>query len=186
MELALSFILGILGSIIASCLFLYLVLHKLRPQIEIAPVIALETDKGENWYWFKIINKSRFDGFDLKFILEKTVTVPCNGGFHITDFEKIPFRQDSFGLIPKRIPPKKSNGKSKKPKDVDTASHCFQVRTSTDLEKLLKDQHTALRLQVILRHGLTGLSDSFEWNFVNASSIKKGSFKFGESFEIES
>ena len=62
--------------------------------------------------------------------------------------------------------------------------HCLVIRCHEDLEDILSVPTNGLVIQVSLKHGLTGLSEVFEYEYGNSNDIKKGKFKPGTKIEI--
>lgn len=83
MDYFLNFLLGVIASLIASTLFLYYILTKLRPKIEISPVIAYYKDftiPAEKRYYFKFINKSIHPAYDLRLRVCELIRQPAGNG----------------------------------------------------------------------------------------------------------
>jgi hypothetical protein len=166
--------------IIVAFLFLRFVLFYLRPRIDTSPEIAIETDEtGVDWYWFKIVNRSRYEGFDLKFTVESSTLVPAsNGCYHRKFDQRIGLHLNSFSSIPRYLSDKKEERLK------SSAPHCFQVRTKEDVRKIMRDKSKTIILHVSLKHGLSGLARTFDQPFTSESVVKKGSFAFGNKLKI--
>lgn len=59
------------------------------------------------------------------------------------------------------------------------AIQAIRIRTSIDIEELLKDPNISVQLEVSLRHGLTGLTKVFKMDYCDISEVKKGKFTYG-------
>ncbi len=62
-DIILSFIVGLIGGVLSSWIFLLFVTKYYRPKIIISDKIAY--DKTELKYWFKLINKTNRDLYDI-------------------------------------------------------------------------------------------------------------------------
>ena len=76
-----QFFLGILASLIASIIFLFIILIFLAPSIKISGFIVKrpgipERDEPDNVYVFKIVNMSYFKCFDVKLELFRLERLP--------------------------------------------------------------------------------------------------------------
>jgi len=85
-----DFILSISSSLIASIIFLFILLIFLRPRVKIASSICLQKDIFENTtrdcYIFKIINLSYFSAYDISLELCNQVTYPVKDGINYRYF----------------------------------------------------------------------------------------------------
>lgn len=172
-----DFLLSIISSVIASTFFIFLILHFLRPKIKISPYIAVNSmfsEGGNPVYFFKIINLSLFTAYDLSMELWAQELYPVKNGMN-SRFIELPLRRKTLSYVPEY----KLLWKSKKYGD-------FAILASTNhnIRETLANPHHSIRLQVTLRHGLTGLSKVFYLDYANESVIKQGIFTFGNSFEI--
>ena len=171
-----DFCFSVASSLVASCLFLVLILVFLRPSIKISEIICKGTDyKGEPCYILKFYNTSVFSAFDAEITfleLEEEQAEPK--GKHLW-FETIELATPHFSVVPRWIP----NFMVK-----NHAYHCFQIRTYHDLEPSLMDKHKWLQVKITLRHGLTGLSKNFIKNYRTTSVVKPGKFELGNSFKV--
>ena len=64
------------------------------------------------------------------------------------------------------------------------ADYAMLFRTYEDLPTILNNERNAIKIQITLKHGLTGLSKVYHVEYVNCSDIKKGHFAFGNNFAI--
>jgi hypothetical protein len=178
MDYLINFLLGVAGSLIASILFLYYILTYLRPQIKISPVIAHYKDltiPGERRYYFKMINLSRYDAFDLRFRVCELIRIPAGNGKMHEQRKDMRVRFDHMAHVPK----------FRKIKDGETfAPHALIVTCLDDLLPILDDDNKCVELQVTLRHGLTGLARVFQYEYGNSSVVKNGIFDFGNHLTI--
>lgn len=175
-DFIINIIVNILCSVAASLIFLMLVLHFLRPLVAISPVIVKGKDTSDAEkvaYSIKIVNKSLFKAFDINVELHEVRQIPAHpSGFH-TQLKKIPLIVEHFPcLAPNRLFGRKDG------------VNCVQFRTNADIEKIVSNEQRTLKFQIILRHGLTGLSEIFQKEYVLKELIKNGQFSNGNKFEI--
>lgn len=175
-----SFLLGLLGNIISSFLFLLAVLWLLRPKISVCSQIAMQKNAIEGEpvaYFFKIVNKSLFDAFDIQLELSKMehIKVSKEGiNERITDVE---LKHNEI----KHIMPYMTTSKCKKR---NYAKHAILFRSFQNLSDILKNENETLELQITLRHGLTGLSRVYKSAYIDSNDIIEGTFEFGNSLNI--
>jgi hypothetical protein len=171
------FLFGITYAFTTSVIFLFVVLVFFRPKIEISPFICKQVnnlDKETDYFYvFKIINKSYFSAFDVQLECFKTSLYRGTSGGINVRFKNIELKINSF----KHIPPFQKN------KEGRTSPHCMLFRTNEKLSDLLINQDVGLRIQVTLRHGLSGLATFYVKDFT-PSSIKEGEFAFGNKVEV--
>lgn len=63
-----QFLTGLLGNIIASFIFLFVLLFLFKPKIAISPFICkgeLQNEPGVFYFFIKVVNKSIFSAYDL-------------------------------------------------------------------------------------------------------------------------
>ncbi|MFN5557594.1 MAG: hypothetical protein ACK48F_15360, partial [Chryseotalea sp.] len=70
----------LLGGMIGSFIFLFIILLILRPKIDIASFICKVQKEGKAYYTFKFVNKSFFHAHDLKIELYVTKKIPMGRG----------------------------------------------------------------------------------------------------------
>lgn len=178
MEHLLSFVIGLLGSLVASVIFLYYILTKLRPRIDISPYIAYFKDLNvpdSKRYYFKIVNKSSHAAFDVRFRICELIRWPAANGKMHEQRKDLEVRKEYLSHVPKY----------KKIRDGDTfAPHAIIITCLDDRKPILEDTNKCIELQVLLRHGLTGLSKVFHYEYSNINSVKEGIFDFGNQLTI--
>lgn len=184
-DIFLTVLLNLVCGIIVSLVFLWFLLRWLRPQIKISDQICCTTESVKNEqgqeieipkYTFKVVNCSIFHAFDVKIELYALRPIPLVGAnsnlkliklklrtsdrTHITRFRKKHHQKDPFALF------------------------AFLLHTNDDLDKYLAENETYIELRITLRHGLTGLADTFTQQFSTQDVIKKGyKFNFGAKFD---
>jgi hypothetical protein len=166
-----SFVTGIGSSVIASMMFIHLYMARKVPRLLIADQISNEIDKGGSFFWFKYINQTGAAIYDVR--IEATLVTPegSDGGQNL-GVEYIEFSNRSYTYVPAES------------KLDSNALHAVQVRCSKDLHELWSNSASFLRLQIIAKHELSGLSKVFIKDYHTTSKIKKGSFAFGNDLSI--
>jgi hypothetical protein len=171
-----QFILGACSSLVASFVFLFAILVFLRPSIKIGKTIVMEKDnEGKDCYRIKFYNTSIFSAYDAIINLVALDEQPAEPkGKHIY-FNDIPLTKYEFNVIFRWLPMILTK---------NYAHNCTQIKTFENLEDILKHPNKSLQLKITLRHGLTGLSKTFVKNYHTKAILEKGSFAFGNSFEV--
>ena len=174
----LDFFLSIGASLIASIIFIFLLLLYLRPNIKISPYVCQQKDtfdnSGRECYMFKVVNLSLFSAYDIAVELSSLVSYPVKDGMNFRFFP-LTLKTDKLNFIA-----------SYRPKwyRKNYADYAMIFRTYDDLKEILDNERNSIKIQVTLRHGLTGLSKVHYMDYVNCSDIKKGHFLFGKNFNV--
>ena len=164
-----SIISGIISGIIASILLNWYYWSN-KPRLKISELIAVNSE-GE--YHIKIINKLRFYVTNI-FIQIQLITVSNGNGGTILNTHNIDYSSDKIKII---NPHKKSD---------NDASYALQFAFSKNLEDIWKeDERTYLKLILYCSNEHNNSSRLFEQRYYKKKCIKRGSFKFGDSLEIE-
>lgn len=173
-----EFLLSIVASLIASGIFIFLLLFLMRPRIKISPYICKKLDNFDNinqtYYAFKIVNMSWFSAFDISIELSSLVSYPLKSGIN---FRYTPLKLKTskcFYLAPYRPTFYKK----------DYAEHALIVRTYDNIEEILAANEKSIKIEVTLRHGVTGLSKIHTMTFADCSEIRTGNFGYGSNFNI--
>ena len=174
MTLTQTTLLSIGCSILASFIFLFIVLAFFKPKIKIADIICKNsnqfTDDINEYYFFKIINMSLFSAYDVRVelnVLEKYQTPPSG---------MMNKRTISLTLVLSNV----SHLPYFRPKWLrKDADHCIRFRTLDNLSEIISNPYKSVQLQVTLRHGLTGLVKVFYQDYADVSLIKEGKFTYG-------
>lgn len=166
-----SILIGVFSSLSASALFLVL-LFRLRPKLEVSSEIADQSDDGGPCYAFKIVNRSRYQAFDisLEAMLITPKQVPGGPVNHVTE------------LILRKSHFQECGGFSPADKE---AHYAFRVATLDNLRDLWVSDTQYLRVNVVSRHALSGFSGVQTMIFNTKSQIKKGKHRFGNSLVVE-
>ncbi|RYC71244.1 MULTISPECIES: hypothetical protein [Spirosoma] len=170
--------LGLITNLVSSAVFLPMIFVLLKPKILISSYI-METDKDSRFpnqavFSFKIINSSIFfKAFDVNLNLW-SVTEEVASGKNDIVIQDVPLVRSDLFYIESVI-----KGCSL----VDKNSPCACIfTTTTDIRPLVAQRNQYLQLQVIVRHGLSGLSGVFTKKYYKPSKyIMKGEFKHGLS-----
>ena len=167
-----SLVLGIISGLIASYLFLIGYLKKKRPIIEISQYISKVDYKGEINYFFKFINKTDSEIFDVH--IEPTFYKPV-GDFNGRNLvgADITLKDNFSAYIP-----------------CDTANdehnlHAMRIRTTDDLEKDWTDESSFIRLTIIAKHSLSGLNKVFVKDFLSKDCITTKKFLSGNDLNVK-
>ena len=128
----------------------------LSPIITISPTIAKGVNAaGQDIFRFKIVNLSRFRAFDISISVQK-VTILIQNGNHVT-IDPIPL---SGGI--KGIPFLESKKAGEKdPHNI----HACRFGTLDDIPTMLNLGNCYLEVQVVARHGVSGLPRVFTRRF---------------------
>ncbi|MEI8273504.1 MAG: hypothetical protein WCG08_12850 [Paludibacter sp.] len=164
---------GLFTSLISAITFLY-ILNLLRPKIEISPQISKGLSlKNELKYSIKVINKTKFNIYDIKAQLHIIRKHQTPSG-EIEKSELIELKRNVPFVLKKF---------DKKDTSYD---YVFRFVTYVDLESIwVDDSKDILRFRMICKHQISGVLDCFEQNYrVKKSVIKNGDFKAGNLFEI--
>ncbi|WP_298148623.1 hypothetical protein [Flavobacterium sp.] len=170
-EILTSQFLSIATGLISSYLFLIYFLRKKRAQISISPHISKRELDGQINYFFKFVNKTRAEIFDVRVEPTFYKQVGGIGGLNIQG-KDIKLVQDFISYIPE--------GKSADPNSL----HAWRVRTTQDLEEEWQDESTYIRLTIIAKHSLSGFSSIFVQEFHSKASITSKQFVTGDSLEV--
>jgi hypothetical protein len=170
------FFFGLTYAIVASLIFLFVLLFLFRPYLKIGDKIASHIDEtGKACFRFKFYNRSFFSGHDAVIDLRMLEDMPANPTGKDVLVTKVELTTRNFPYIPRYIP-----GYFVK----NYAYHCIQVKTYADVRNILSDRKNSLQLRIILKHGLTGLSKNYIRDFNTPKCIVNGEWVFGNSLEI--
>ncbi|MBV9961149.1 MAG: hypothetical protein JO072_02780 [Parafilimonas sp.] len=173
-------------NILASGIFIFLLLWLGKPKFNISCFICAmpetnpEFNKGKDnviKYTMKIVNKSIFHAFDTDFelrLMSPTFHTAAHSNLMIIS---LPARAAKM----KHIPRYRKNYKDKDP----FALFANLIHTTEDLRSFLNVPENYLELKVTVRHGLTGLADTFIQTFSNPDCIKPNhKFGFGKRLDV--
>ncbi len=180
-----SFLLAVLAAVIAAYISIFVILFFLRPKIKISKKICKQKDRFDSTkdcFVFKVVNKSWFHAFDLSVKL-----IQCDAVIAMTSQNRNDLRittielehPTTFTHVAKNTP-----WFWKKITSRDNGYYAIQFKTYEKITKALDDEHSTLRLQVIMRHGLSGLTHVFHRDYRNTQSLFSGYFGFGNDCSI--
>lgn len=164
-------------SLLASFIFIILLLYFLKPQIKIVEKIAfknikIDGDEGQDAYLFKIINKSFFSAYEIKAQLSSYKIIQGENGIIDHHYTHIPLRNDN-------VPHIEAYSWFR-----DDGKNCIVFITYNQISKLLKNENGNIELLISAKHGLTGLTHIFKFSFTTESYVKNGKFKSGNCEDI--
>jgi hypothetical protein len=168
------FLFGLTYAIVASLVFLFIVLFLFKPKIKIAPYLCKVANVGAvPYYSFKFVNMSFFPAHDVKIELHKIRKIPMGEGKYNNEREKLELVNGQVSHVP---------GRALFWNRKDTDPHCLTVRSIENIGEILNDPYNGISLQVGLRHGLTGLSKVLDQEYGSGTTIANGRFKPGTKF----
>jgi hypothetical protein len=175
-----SLAIGLFGSLLASFIFILLLLKYYRPKLFLSNLICqkLEETPGgtRDKFSFKILNKSIYHGYDIH--IELFLMTPINhlGANTNLMMKRLEIRTSSMTSIGRF----RKNHHDKDP----FALYAYLIHTNEPLNQFLTDPNSFVQLRVTGKHGLTGLSDVVIQSYGNADVIKYNSkFAFGDKLD---
>lgn len=158
--------------LISSLIFVYLLLTILSPKLKISSEISKQTFSGTDYWIFKIINKSRFSAYNVKFRLVQRIP-------YIVDGTKVNHRLVEIPLVKQEVfsIPGYRKGESK-------GDYAALIATSRDLSQDIGVNHLEYQLSISMAHGLSNLTKVFKKSFKNSTCIHNNPFVFGNSLKI--
>lgn len=169
--LVISLIVGIVSGLIASYLFLFHFLKNKVPKINISENISKDVYDNELNYFFKFINVTDSETFDVR--IEATLYKPFGdkSGKNLRG-KDINLVDDFASFVAKE-------------KNTDTHNlHAMRVRTTDNLEELWIDESSFIRLTVIAKHALSGFNKVFYKDFYSKDCISSKKFISGNSLDV--
>ncbi len=166
-------LIGVLSSLVASGLFLFF-LYSLRPVLEISDNIAKTTDDGKIVYLVKVINRTRGRIYDIHAQIVHIKLETVSGGQNIFATPLTLLKGHIWSV----------NGI--KGKITDTNAEFAVLFVCTDDLDTIWTNETMVEFKIMSKHSFSGFSRIHKKRFYKRkSAIKEGSFKFGDSFEID-
>ena len=158
-----SLVVGVVSGVIASYLFLQNYLKKTVPKIVLSEEIAKSEFDGEINHFFKFVNMTNCEIFDVR--VELTLYKPKGavGGINLQGTDII-LKDDFFSYLSEKDPNDQRN------------LHAVQVRTTENIEEMWEDESAFVRLTIIARHSLSGLNKVFVQDYMSKDLIKSGKF----------
>jgi len=170
-EIVLGIVISIITGVISSYLFLMYFLNRKRVKIEISSYISKVTFEGQTNYFFKFINKTNSEIFDIRIEPTFYKQVGGVGGMNIQGKDII-LKDNFISYIPCK---KRSDSNS---------LHAMRVRTTEDIEANWSDSSSYIRLTVIAKHSLSGFTDIFVKDFYSKDVITIRKFKTGDDLDV--
>ena len=170
-ELFWGIVISIVTGLISSYLFLMYFLNRKRVKIDISSHISKVTFQGQTNYFFKFVNKTDSEIFDIRIEPTFYKQVGAVGGMNLQG-KDITLVDNFISYIPCK-------------KNFDTNNlHAMRVRTTEDLETNWTDSSSFLRLTIIAKHSLSGFTDVFVKDFHSKDSITTLKFKSGDDLDV--
>lgn len=170
-QIFLNAIIGVITGVLASYIFLTFYLKYKRPKIGISTQISRQLWSGNKNFFFKFINKTNTDIFDVSIEL---VLYKPSGAVNGTNLvgKQIELIDDFKAYIPAKCKTDPHN------------LHAIRVRTIIDLDKEWKDKSSFLQLTIIAKHSLSGLNKVFHQTYMSKECISNSKFKSGDDLSL--
>ena len=166
-----NLLIGALGSLIASGLFL-LLMYRLRPKLDLSPKIARTTYDGETVYALKVVNSGRRDAIEIQGELLMIEPQVVGGGVGRNILQVPLVRERWFQLNPAAEVGEKFG-----------ASFEFVVTTNLE-EEWMKHKNSYLLFRVHARDAMSGFSRVFSTAYYSQSDIIAGRFGAGATMAV--
>lgn len=167
-----SIVAGVISGFIASYLFLMYFLKRKKPKIEISGHISKQKFRDETNYFFKFVNKTESEIYDVR--VEPTFYKPVGDivgrNLRGADIEL----KDCFFMY---IPCNKNDDKHN--------LHAMRIRTTNNLEEQWQDDSSFIRLTIMAKHSLSGLNQVFSKDFHNKDCITSKKFVSGNDLNVK-
>jgi hypothetical protein len=160
--------------LLTSLIFIFVLLWILSPSVKISPFIYKETINNVDRYVFKVINKSFFSCYNVKFDLSRRTP-------YMIDANKVNHKLATIQLIKPEIfsIPSYKFGKG-------FGDFAVLVATNIDISQDMGNtDHHEYELSVSVSHGLSNITKVFKKRFKNTSVIKPRPFVFGNNLDIQ-
>ena len=161
-----------------SLFFIFALLLIFRPWIKISPFICKNQSEFQNegtMYFIKIVNYSFFTAYEIKVelvVLERRPTPPS--GMSNIRMTPLSLVYNSHSNLP-----------GYKPRWVrKAANHCLRFRTTENIDLIVSNDFKSVQVQVIAKHGLTGLVSVFTQEYSDVKEVKEGKFTYGTRFGV--
>jgi hypothetical protein len=179
-EVVVSIVTGVLSSLVASGVWLF-GLRKIRPRIDVSPVIAqdfAQVPDATPTSAIKIINRARRAAVEVQFELALINSARTKGG---PVFVREPLVIDN---PPPMVLPRSPRNRDSKAHE--ESYNAFRLRTKCNARLLLEEHpNSYLRLRVFARDELSGIGRVFEASYHEPESdVEIGKFARGQTFEV--
>ncbi|MEJ0102124.1 MAG: hypothetical protein WDO19_05985 [Bacteroidota bacterium] len=133
----------LIGGIIGSFIFLFVVLIFFRPKLKLSKFICVNKQNGVNsTYYFKFVNLSFFSAHEINIELFSVKQIPMGDGKFNPKFDQLTLILNHISHIPGR--PFKWN---KTPDNL----HCLVIRCHENLDEILSVETNAIMLKISLK-----------------------------------
>ena len=170
--LAANFIGKIIFNLICSFLFILIILWLLRPKLLISEKICVIELYGKKYFTYKIVNKSIFNAYDVKFSLQRRTPYIVSNNKVNYEMKVVPLIRSEIFYIPKY--------KSEK----GIGEHSILIATLEDLSLDIHKENLDYELSVSAKHGLSNITTVFHNRYEDKNSLHNGRFKFGKSLDV--
>nr|WP_299074354.1 hypothetical protein [uncultured Allomuricauda sp.] len=171
--------------LLASGIFLYILFLTLKPKLKISEWVCIHKEEVEeedgngnkikktiDWYEFKVVNKSLYNAYDVRFSLNLRVPFIVNSDRVNHDLLPIEMREGNLPYIPRYRRAK------------NMAEHAILVGTKHDIMTDINTPNLDYELTVIAKHGLSNMTSIAYKRFKSKSCVKEGhEFIFGKSLD---
>ncbi|CAL2095556.1 conserved protein of unknown function [Tenacibaculum sp. 190524A02b] len=171
-QIIVSLVLGIISSIIASIVFIKFFLGSKRPKIEISKYISKVEKDGNTLYYFKFVNKTKSEIYD--------VNIECTFHKPVGDFGGKNLRSTDVKLSDHFC----AYVASSNPSD-DNNLHAIRIKTEEDILSKWDDSSSFIRLTIIAKHSLSGFNKVFTEDFNSKDCITDKKFQSGDNLDVK-
>lgn len=155
-------IVSIISSFVSSLFFLFFLLRFLRPSFKISKFICYNEER----FYFKLVNLSIYNAFDANIELFLMEPFHHTGGNSNVKISPIPLLTNNVTIV---------NRNRKKINQYDQyALFALLVSTKEPIQEKIAKAGSYIELRLTVRHGLTGLADTFTQQYANGDVIKDG------------
>lgn len=168
-----SLLLGVVGSLVASTLFLIFASF-FRPRLSISKHISKGEYDGKNFYSVKVVNSGCRSAINIKAELQIIGTRVVEGGKGRKIYDVELLKRDQLILKPY--------------KKINPLNCSFEFSTTAKIEEVWKkNDESTLLFRVIAQDSFTSFCKVFEQEyFSNKETIKNGRFAIGKNMTIHS
>lgn len=170
-QIFLNAIIGVISGILASYIFLIGYLKYKRPKIKISKHISRQQWSGNKNFFFKFINNTNTDIFDVSIELVLYKPTGAVNGTNLVG-KQIDLIDDFKAYIPAKSKQDQHN------------LHAIRARTIIDLDKEWKDPSSFLQLTIIAKHSLSGLNKVFHQTYMSKECISNSKYKSGDDLSL--
>lgn len=159
--------LGLFLNILASTLFIFILILLLKPKIKISHFIC-----KNDGFIIKMVNKSFFTAYDIKVELCINVKTLSNDGMVSNNYRPISLTVNSVFQIPPYRPLFIRR----------TTPNAVRFRTYDKLDEILSEVDKSVIFMITAKHGFSGMPGVFSQEYFDVTEIKIGEFTSGNKF----